>query len=661
MLPFADFMIALKWYAVLFLLGLIGWALMLRRSQPLPDKGYGLGKAIGLITVGAVSWILSVIGLLPFTGLFLWLLVLVGFGVVFYRRQELLKTFKKHWKKMLVVEIVCLLLFFGATLLRAQNPQINGIEKFMDSAILNGLLRDRTGAPKDVWYAGQPINYYYFGHWMVATAAKLSGTDGARAFTLGFATVVATAGTSLFLVGWTLAKRIFGGILVLFLALFASNWQPFFALVKHQQNYFFFSSGRFSIFRINEYPMYSFSLGDLHAHMLSLILTTALVVIAVLYIKNAKFVRSNAAIMGALLGLMAATNSFDTVTCGLLVAAVLLAKWYRTVKQPPEALWHPVLFCAAGAIIPLVVFLANFTQPTGGAGIALFKIPIGHILMQFGGPLLLLVLCAAAYVFLRPARKLPSLKKMDENALLLLIFGTVAVVLILVPEVIFLKDIYYYTNPPYELANTVFKVWYTGWILLAVTAGSATVRSLGYARKTKFLLPGVFALLAVCAILIVGTFKGIGTVKDFVPPTINGQSYLQGITPDKYSVAQWANQHITGQPTVLEASGDSYSQNDWFSAYTGLPTIIGWRSHEWGWRYSDSEWPTISARAGTVQNIYASTSAASLRQQTKANNVQYVLLGPDEITAYGANPDIFAQAFGQPVYKTPSIALYRVN
>jgi uncharacterized membrane protein len=396
--------------------------------------------------------------------------------------------------------------------------------------------------------------------------------------------------------------------------------------------------------------------------MLSLILTTALAVIVVLYIKNIKFVRSNAAIMGALLGLMAATNAFDTLTCGLLVAAVLLGKWYRLPKRQLTQLWQPVLYCAAGAVLPLAVFLAHFTQPTGGAGLALLKIPVGHILMQFGGPLLLLILSAGAYIYLRrPVRTLPALETLSENTLLLTTFGIVAVVLILVPEVVFLKDIYYYTNPSYELANTVFKVWYTAWILLAITAGCATVWALDHSRKTKLLWPGSIAVLAVCAVLTVGTLRGFQTVKDFVPPTIDGQSYLNGLTPDKYSMAQWANQHIKGQPLTLEATGDSYSQLDWFSAYTGLPTIIGWRSHEWGWRYSTSEWAQISARAGIVSNIYSSSTAVSLRSQALANKVQYILLGPDEITAYGAKPAIFAQAFGQPAYTTPTIALYHVQ
>ena len=41
---------------------------------------------------------------------------------------------------------------------------------------------------------------------------------------------------------------------------------------------------------------------------------------------------------------------------------------------------------------------------------------------------------------------------------------------------------------------------------------------------------------------------------------------------------------IEGQPVVLEANGDSYSDYERVSAMTGLPTVLGWYVHEWLWR-----------------------------------------------------------------------------
>ena len=42
-----------------------------------------------------------------------------------------------------------------------------------------------------MWYAGLPINYYYFGHLVTATTTKLSGLDLAYTFNLMLATIFA--------------------------------------------------------------------------------------------------------------------------------------------------------------------------------------------------------------------------------------------------------------------------------------------------------------------------------------------------------------------------------------------------------------------------------------------------------------------------------------
>jgi len=666
MIPLADVLLAAKWYGVLLLLAIPGWALMIRRSESLADKGYGLGKAVGLIALAAASWALSVTGLVPFKAWVLWLLVIILWIFVFLRRAELWQVFKKHRRSLLITEAVTLILFGIGVYLRARNPQILDIEKFMDSAILSGLLRHSTGPPVDPWYAGSNLNYYYFGHWVVATVAKLSGTINTVAFNLGFATIVSTAGVVLFTIGQTLTKRIKGGLLVLFLALFASNFHPFLAMVRHVPNYFFFSSGRFTDVRINEYPFYSLSLGDLHAHMLALALTSTLILMTILFVRNKEFIKSNAVMMGGLLGLLAATNAFDVLSCSLLVGIVLLAKWYRTPKKPFEALWRPAMLVAAGALVPLLLFTHYFMQPTGGVGIMLFKIPVGHILMQFGGPLLLLFGAALIWTWFEPRSPKPSLqlpKKLDTDVLMISIFTLTAGLLILLPEIGFIKDIYFYTNPPYALANTVFKIWYTGWILLAISAGSVTVRGLNYLAKKnpKVHYVATIGVIIVIAILCVGTWRGLKSDTDINPNTINGVTYLQSTNPDKLAAVIWARKNISGQPVTLEASGDSYSTYDWFSAYTGLPTILGWRSHEWGWRYSATAWPEISQKNEEVKDIYTSASVQELRSRAQAQKIKYIVVGPEEQASYTPNPAIFDEAFGSPVFRSPTISIYRTR
>ena len=82
---------------------------------------------------------------------------------------------------------------------------------------------------------------------------------------------------------------------------------------------------------------------------------------------------------------------------------------------------------------------------------------------------------------------------------------------------------------------------------------------------------------------------------------LNGVSWLQRQFPEQYDVIVWFNKNVSGQPVILEAPGDSYTDFNVISAYTGLPTVSGWFVHEWLWR-GDSSFP--QARVSDITQIY---------------------------------------------------------
>jgi len=61
----------------------------------------------------------------------------------------------------------------------------------------------------------------------------------------------------------------------------------------------------------------------------------------------------------------------------------------------------------------------------------------------------------------------------------------------------------------------------------------------------------------------------------------------------------WINKNIKGQPTILEAQGDSYTDYGRVSVNTGLPTVMGWTVHEWFWRNS---YDIVAPRIEDVKN-----------------------------------------------------------
>jgi len=245
MIPYADVLEAIKWLAVLYLCMSIGVLAFVKAGQ-LAVLRYAVGKAVGLIGIAAITWILSIAKILPFSATSS-LLVIIPLLVVtiYFRWIQISLAFKKHWRSFLAIEIVFIGLFIVGVLVRAANPRLEGTEKMMDSAILSNLLRHGKGVPVDTWYSPDNINYYYFGQWIIALLAKLSFTTLAYAYNLGCATIVALSGSVIFALTWTLTKKIAGGFLGVFLVLFASNLHPFIALISGQDNYFFFNSGRF--------------------------------------------------------------------------------------------------------------------------------------------------------------------------------------------------------------------------------------------------------------------------------------------------------------------------------------------------------------------------------------------------------------------------------
>lgn len=98
-------------------------------------------------------------------------------------------------------------LAFGLwALYRAYNPEIAGTEKPMDFGFLNAILRSETFPPHDPWLSGFAISYYYFGYLMMAVLTRLSGVPSNITFNLGIALLFALTMTGAFSLVYNLVK-----------------------------------------------------------------------------------------------------------------------------------------------------------------------------------------------------------------------------------------------------------------------------------------------------------------------------------------------------------------------------------------------------------------------------------------------------------------------
>ena len=524
MIPFSQIWLAIGWLLTLYLCSLIGIALFIKPGSRFSILRYSVGKTVGFVAVGAISWVLSLIKIVPFSFVWLWLMVILSLAVLLaIRGRSLAADFKTNWRIYLTIELVFVLLFVIGIAIRATNPKIIGVEKLMDSAILTNLLRHQKGVPLDTWYAPDTINYYYFGQWMIAAVAKMSRVGANYAFNLGLATVLGLAGTSVFCLAWQLAKKRFAGILAVFLTFFASNLQPFIAWLGGQHNYFFYNSGRFTAELISEYPFYSVVLGDIHAHVLALIISTALYgTVALIFLENDYFRQRLvfAMVAGGLAGLLVATSTFDVISAYIVFGLAMVALWHFKRASARQAAWLFIGFAAASGLSALP-FLLTFKPGVGGVGFSFMNIPLKYLFWQFGLPL---IIAAAAYLLIRRQHRLQP----KDSVRMAIIFGIAGLILVLTPEFFFLKDIYYFQNPPYETTNTIFKLWYCAWPLIAVSAAVLASRAI-YDLK-KLWRPLSFSCLIVgCALLAVGTKYGMASLKDGESASLDGYSYLKPV------------------------------------------------------------------------------------------------------------------------------------
>lgn len=181
----------LLWYILVTLLGWIAFPLAYRLLPGLPDRGYSLSRALGLLVWGFLFWLLGSFGLVSndIGGQLVVLgLVLVGSAWFLVKNwDQVWKWVRKHGKVILWTEIVFLAAFGIWTIVRATNPDIVGTEKPMELAFINSILRSPGFPPNDPWLSGYAISYYYFGYVLVVMLIRMSGVASGVGFNLAVA------------------------------------------------------------------------------------------------------------------------------------------------------------------------------------------------------------------------------------------------------------------------------------------------------------------------------------------------------------------------------------------------------------------------------------------------------------------------------------------
>ena len=191
--------------------------------------------------------------------------------------------------------------------------------------------------------------------------------------------------------------------------------------------------------------------------------------------------------------------------------------------------------------------------------------------------------------------------------------------------------------------NTVFKLYYQAWLLLAL-AGAYGVyywQAHSSLRNTAGRL-GHYGWTVVAALAIIASlYYPIGAVLErtgllhpretLADNTLDGLAFVKETDPDEYAAIAWLRSQDS-RGIIVEAVGADYSSYGRVSGSTGIPTILGWKGHELQWRGSSQ---LFDGREESVAEIYQSPDSSRVRKLLEQYDVQYVYAGRREQISYG--------------------------
>jgi YYY domain-containing protein len=241
-----------------------------------------------------------------------------------------------------------------------------------------------------------------------------------------------------------------------------------------------------------------------------------------------------------------------------------------------------------------------------------------------------------------------------------LLLATLGLLLIMGPELLFVDDFF---GPPSERMNTIFKLYYQAWLLLAAASGFAIY----YWRSGRDALVGwkrsLSTLWAVgTVILVVGALyypAAASTSKavNFTDPTLNGLNFLERGRNAEYAAIQFVRDELGGDDAILEAVGEWFDSG-LISRSTGVPTVFNWPGHQIQWRGSDE---SFSGREQDVASIYETIDPLEARNLLAKYDVDYVYLGPREREKYGDAGLAKFTEFMDSVFSQDNVEIYRVR
>ncbi len=723
-----DMQSLLRWEIGSLLLGLMAYPVIRVVFKGFSDRGYIFGKTVGLAVASYLQWLLSSLRIIAFDRVWCIIIPVVICIAIYLSAYLILKrngidkekenrlafdSVEKTVEGIAWAEIAFVAAFIFFTWLLGHRIHSVETERVMDYAFMVSLDKTAYMPPTDMWAAGETINYYYYGLYMITYMCKICFVPVREGYSLGLSMIAALTLIYSYkvvkeMLAWVLHKEergdksrllpMLGGVIssaavtfggnvhyIVFYILSPMIWDIL-RLDGEKPTYWFASSTRYIGYipdnpadrTISEFPSYSFLIGDLHAHVIDIMIVLTITALLAAYVMNTVKGRDHGMMIKSIfcpevitiafmIGIAAMTNYWDYPIYYVIAGSVILFMHIYRQDGVRITLGTTALtgvFVYTVATLVKLPFELKFDRMINGVKTCEQHSLVYQWLILWGLPLFTLILYVSFLTHLYGQEK--RLNAMD---ICMLLIGMCGIGLAFMPEIIYVEDIYVNGFPR---CNTMFKLTYQAYILLGLMSGYVIVRIISrcHGRVSGTDMTDIRSYLcdrsyikkaAVSLVLYVLTLGySVTAYRQWYGETdawnYKGIDATTGILRDmgeEAAVLDWIRDNTEDGEVILTSDGDSYTTDCLIAALSGHPTVLGWNTHEWLWHNSREY---VENRKKDIAAIYTSADSEEIKELVRRYNIAYIYVGPKEYERFGFVDIEGLTAVGSVVYRDNEIS-----
>lgn len=629
---------------------------------------------------GLTTWYLSSLKILKYSVLNCYIVIglFLILNIIIYLKNKDARLDKEKIKNILISENIFLVIFIVFAYIRSFSPTVDfSTEKFMNYAFLNQLFNSEYMPANDMWFSGFTINYYYFGQYIASFLTKVSFSRIQEGFNLAVITVNTFTFVGPLIIGYNLGKYLINNednnwlakkipcIISLLSAVAVSLGGTLLYPInriefnKTGEQYYYWDDTRYIGYRpetndktINEIVPYSNMVGDLHAHHIDtmfVFFTLAMLLKLLLEDKKSSNVQRllsfNIITLGLVLGIQKMTNYWDFPIYLVVIGITLIFNNFTKYKFNRKNVIITMIQLFEIVLIEELVtlpFSLNFHISATKVLPTNITSPFYKLAILWG----LQTLCVVLHIvyllikFIKQKTKkkfftqlFDYISNINKTDLFIFIIGCCAIGLIIIPEIVYVKDIY---ADEYKRANTMYKLCYQADIMFDI-ATSYILVNLIYKNKNKI-------IKILCSLLLLAFMTTFGYGIYAIGYTTNNfnrentyslddvEGYLRSYYPDEYNVVQWIKKNIDRNEVILEKATGSYNLSGYISVFTGNPNVLAWHGHEWIWR-ANADYgvpPEEDIRWKDTHALYSYSNVKRMKEVLDKYNVSYVYVSEEQ-------------------------------